>query len=1213
MITVIIRNIILSLLFAVSSLSYSQQRQKTEANSDIVEYTSKEGLPSTNISNIVQTKDGYIWLSGIEGTYRFNGYEFEEVGKEYGLSKMQSMYYDSVKNILYFASPNNFITFNGREFKVYSGKEGYRINGSSGQVISFINADRKGRIWIGSETPYIDKKHNGGLVRFENESFTVYDSVSFPLDNATGFIETPGGDLIFTSAGSNTQTGEGAFIALYKDGVFRRIDESAGIKMQNASTTPQNLLTAIDKKGNTWIAFTGVLLSNVSVKNTSGVLMYDGVNFHQYNDFQDEFEKDKRPFSVYYSWKLDKLYLTLSSSRFESFSTKDKTLFELVDGKWIPSSILVTIKSRLDSESLKTGSNFRYNQIYFKKKDRFFPELLVLLTTSSYQATSSKIPNQFFTLKNGNWEKYDAFSANPSGETNDASIVKTAKGFGLFYQNHSKMLTLKDNLLRLQGGIPILFTDKNGIVWISFSYSEIPAYASSYSTGINIWDGQKLKGYTVKDGLRSNITFGVIQDREMRIWIPTSKGVTSASEIMNSQGLQNLKFKNIESDSRGFYNASKIIETGKGEIYAWQDYVRPRSKDLIQADFFLGKFDGEKFIEIKSPFTGSENAKKYQTFNLLEDDEGRIWFLGHFADNVKDISSVNSRIMLFDGKSWQAPPQNWNVPSKQLHYVGKLKNGIYFLAAGGFFVFNGNKFIELSDSVDANADFRILKSASVAGTKTNLMADGNLYMRLRTRGLVIFDGTHLKFYTKKDGLPSANLGNPIVDLKGNISFGFSSGALVVRGNYFQTYWDDENIVAGGPYVSILDGKGNLVEYYNGTGIYINSSERKSYPLKICSVTSDTQSYYYKFPERFPYFQNSFVFNYAALNYKDPSQTSYEHLLEGFDREWSRPSNLSFVEYQNLPPGKYRFRIKGITSNGMKSDEDFYSFSISPPWYRSWWAFGIYFIGFAGGLGGVRKYELDRRREKEKKHFLEAENARKTKELDEARLLQHSMLPRELPQLPNLDIAVFMKTATEVGGDYYDFYVHPDGTLTVLLGDATGHGMMSGMMVSIMKSLFMSERSNKELKAFFENASAAIKDMQLGRLMMALTCVRIKTDRIVTTNAGMPPLFIFRKNTLAVEEVVINNMPLGAMKGIEYDVKELKIEKGDTLLLMSDGFAELKNGSKELYGYTRAKNTFENTALKEPEEIVTHLREEGRNWTGGNEPEDDVTFVLIKVK
>jgi serine phosphatase RsbU (regulator of sigma subunit) len=847
------------------------------------------------------------------------------------------------------------------------------------------------------------------------------------------------------------------------------------------------------------------------------------------------------------------------------------------------------------------------------KKNKYSPELFVLQTTAEQQGQSSKLPNQIFTFRNGNWEKFDAFSAFPVGIINDGSVMLTSKGFGFYYPNSSKILAVRDGLLQLQGGIPSLYTDESGIVWISYSFSALPAYSRTYSTGINIWDGKKLRSYTEKDGLLSNITFDTFQDSKKRIWITTAKGITSALEIKNDYGEQILKFKNIESDKHKFYNSTTVLESKNGDIYTWQDYIRPESEGLIKADYYLGKFNGEKFIEINSPFSSDDNNKKYQLFDLREDNEGRLWFIGLFSDNIKDITSISSKIMIYDGKSWQSTPQSWNVPREQLHYVGKLKNGMYFLTSGGFYVFNGKKFVNLSDSVNATADFRILKGASVAGTKTDIQAGERLYIRLRSRGLVIFDGTNLKFYTKKDGLPSTQISNPYVDLSGNLFFGFPSGVLQVQGDKFQTYYDDENLVTGGPYGATLDGDGKLVAYYNGVGLYINKGERNKYFLKISSVSADTQYYYYNFPKSYSHNQNSLVFNYAALNYRDPKQTTYEHLLEGFDKEWSRPSILPFVEYQNLPPGKYRFRVKATTSNGIKTNEDFYSFTVNPPWWLSWWAYGIYVIGFVGILGGIRKYELERRRENENKRLLEAENARKTKELDEARLLQHSMLPKELPQLPHLDIAVYMKTATEVGGDYYDFHVHTDGTLTVILGDATGHGMMSGMMVSIMKSLFMSDRSNKELKPFFENASSAIKDMQLGRLMMALTCVQIKADRIVTTNAGMPPLFIYRKNSQTLEEIVINNMPLGAMKGIIYDVKELKIERGDTLLLMSDGFAELKNENKEIYGYKRARNSFEEVAKREPEEIVTYLKEEGRKWTNDKEPEDDVTFVVIKVK
>ncbi|MBK7379017.1 MAG: hypothetical protein IPJ03_08430 [Ignavibacteriales bacterium] len=99
---------------------------------------------------------------------------------------------------------------------------------------------------------------------------------------------------------------------------------------------------------------------------------------------------------------------------------------------------------------------------------------------------------------------------------------------------------------------------------------------------------------------------------------------------------------------------------------------------------------------------------------------------------------------------------------------------------------------------------------------------------------------------------------------------------------------------------------------------------------------------------------------------------------------------------------------------------------------------------------IEELEQKRKAVEEQGKIIQADNDRKTKELEEARQLQLSMLPKDLPQLPNLDIAVYMKTATEVGGDYYDFNVDPDGTLTFAIGDATGHGMKAGIIVSMVK-------------------------------------------------------------------------------------------------------------------------------------------------------------------
>src|SRR6185503_12835023 len=85
-------------------------------------------------------------------------------------------------------------------------------------------------------------------------------------------------------------------------------------------------------------------------------------------------------------------------------------------------------------------------------------------------------------------------------------------------------------------------------------------------------------------------------------------------------------------------------------------------------------------------------------------------------------------------------------------------------------------------------------------------------------------------------------------------------------------------------------------------------------------------------------------------------------------------------------------------------------------------------------------------------LMAVEYERKTVELEDARRFQLSMLPKEVPQHPSYDVAVFTRTATEVGGDYYDFHLAGDA-LSVTIGDATGHGAKAGTMVTVIKTLF----------------------------------------------------------------------------------------------------------------------------------------------------------------
>ncbi len=245
-------------------------------------------------------------------------------------------------------------------------------------------------------------------------------------------------------------------------------------------------------------------------------------------------------------------------------------------------------------------------------------------------------------------------------------------------------------------------------------------------------------------------------------------------------------------------------------------------------------------------------------------------------------------------------------------------------------------------------------------------------------------------------------------------------------------------------------------------------------------------------------------------------------------------------------------------------------------------------------------------------ILEAENARQSKELEEARRLQLSMLPRDVPALPHLDIAVYMKTATEVGGDYYDFHVGQDGGLTIAVGDATGHGTRAGMMVTIAKSLFHQLSEKKDLCDIFEECTRTIKLLHLDRLYMAMLLVRISGHRMVAAVAGMPPIAIYRAGTKMVDQVVLKGMPLGAFSRFPYRQEEHHLDPGDAVVLMSDGLPELFNNEREMLEYSQLCDVLQRHGDSSPHDIVHHLIEAGEKWSRGTPQHDDVTLVVVKV-
>ena len=260
---------------------------------------------------------------------------------------------------------------------------------------------------------------------------------------------------------------------------------------------------------------------------------------------------------------------------------------------------------------------------------------------------------------------------------------------------------------------------------------------------------------------------------------------------------------------------------------------------------------------------------------------------------------------------------------------------------------------------------------------------------------------------------------------------------------------------------------------------------------------------------------------------------------------------------------------------------------------------------------VKEQEIEKR-------LLEADNKRKTIELEEARKLQLSMLPKVIPISEDWEIDVFMRTATEVGGDYYDFHMDNYGTLTIAVGDATGHGVNAGTMVAVTKSLFREFAEHENIVETFNKYTKFIKAMNLGNLYMAMTIAKIKQGKITISSAGMPPVLIYRMQTKKVEEIVLKGMPLGGFLNYPYKQVEIELSINDIVLFISDGLPEMFNNADEIFSFERTKEEFETAgnnilpgSTLPGKGIIEKLLSKAEAWANGRLQEDDITFVVFK--
>jgi serine phosphatase RsbU (regulator of sigma subunit)/predicted ester cyclase len=229
----------------------------------------------------------------------------------------------------------------------------------------------------------------------------------------------------------------------------------------------------------------------------------------------------------------------------------------------------------------------------------------------------------------------------------------------------------------------------------------------------------------------------------------------------------------------------------------------------------------------------------------------------------------------------------------------------------------------------------------------------------------------------------------------------------------------------------------------------------------------------------------------------------------------------------------------------------------------------------------------------------------------ARRIQQASLPKEVPKLEGWQIAPHYQPAREVGGDFYDFHLLPEGRVGLVVGDATGKGVSAALVMSTTCGMLrLAAQSHSSPGQMLQGVNEVLFPNIPSN--MFVTCFYAILDptsgHLVYANAGHDLPYLHRNGD--AEELRARGMPLGLMPGMSYEEKETILHSGEAALLYSDGLVEAHDPEGDMFGFPRLQALIAEHGKERS--LGDLLLEELRSFTGERwEQEDDITLLTLR--
>jgi serine phosphatase RsbU (regulator of sigma subunit)/ligand-binding sensor domain-containing protein len=830
---------------------------------------------------------------------------------------------------------------------------------------------------------------------------------------------------------------------------------------------------------------------------------------------------------------------------------------------------------------------------------------------------------------------------------------------------------------------------KKSQVYVSTSYND-QLVLGTVESGVLVInkEGEQVLHMNEKSGMINHDHCSIFVDQDGNIWSGLEFGISQIhfnspfSYFNESSGLNNSAIYSIKNHANNLY-----VGTARGLYISKWDNTGPRpvfkliegnsgrklwdfeiiNNHLISSSSNIGMYKINQNKAYKIP--NSPNVNK-----ILSSDKKNI-FIGigehggaytlYFNDNQLDSIIYHDNLpilkeaMLFDNKiAWGLKHNNEIIRFKFSNNYSSITEINY---------------LKTNNSINKNLQKSILKFQNqlFIGTDSGTYAFNNETNEIkRQKDLSGNNDLHI-FRIRKDNIGlwwfvGKKSKQPIIgqlssDLQLQNLYPISFNNLAIKENLAFYPIDSTQILIGA--------SDRLVTYNAALQKSQNSKSKLIIRYVILNNSGDSLRIYSKpshekLKTLLAYGNNALTFKYSFINYDKTSSIKYSFKLEGFDKKWSTLTSKSEKEYSYLPEGEYTFKIRAYLAEKLE-DERQYSFTVSPPWYRTYWAYISYFITAIIVLIAIRYYSIKKveneniklenevnKRTKEimrKNNQLEMQKEEISAQRDEishqqkkildsieyAKHIQGALLPKkEVFESHFSDAFLIFKPKDIVSGDFY-WLKKINNHLLFTVADCTGHGV-PGAFMSIMGISFLNEivrrkdifspdmvlnELNKQVKQSLSSQEIInsdendiqkyLKSNVKDGIELALADIDLEKN-ILYYSGAESPVYIIRNNELIILEGT--PIPIGIhYKNVPFELKQIELQKGDCIYMFTDGYRDqFGSNAKIKFSTEKFKQVLLNNHSKSLSEQKELLCKVFSDWKGENDQIDDITILGLKI-